>query len=114
MKDNKYKSIDEEFDKKWTSCNCEGGWDYGQCSCDDIHSGHKFASKDIKSFLHTQISLSEQSLLKRVEKEIDKLETEYTTKAVQFGHENAFIFDIFEDIKNFLTSLKHLPLEEYK
>ena len=111
-----YTKIDEEFDKKFVTYF----GDIPVIDCDTVRI------KDIKNFLHTQISLSEQSLLERVEKEIQ----DYFTRMININ-DGKLPYVIFggkadenekitlyksglDDALKILTSLKHLPQEEVK
>jgi len=60
MEINNIDDILEEFDDKWYNCNCEGGFDMGQCSENDEHKCNstilgeeswKFLGEQIKKFL---------------------------------------------------------------
>ena len=78
-----YTKIDEEFDKKFVTYF----GDIPVIDCDTVRI------KDIKNFLHTQISLSEQSLLERI--------------MMKFQTNNYDVLDTFNYLKDLLTSLKH-------
>jgi len=93
------RQINEEFDKE-----VEGFF----CAIDEE------LVKKIKIFIHTQISLSEQSLLERVEKEMPKEKDDDG-----FVHDPSVAFnngfdECLSEIKDLLTSLKYLPQEEVK
>ena len=107
-----YTKIDEEFDLNFTDDN----W----CSCGGEYE-NSGARRKVKDFLHTQISLSEQSLLKALkllefarcpDQDCDNNGTvacrisddEWEPQQCQWCDER----------KTLLTSLKHLPQEEVK
>ena len=107
-----YTKIDEQFNDGFK------GWilqDQQECYRSFDH---------IKLFIHNKISLSEQSLIERVEKEMpkyanecDKLdEVDERARMTNLLNENMVIGynQAVTDFKNLLTSLKHLPQEEVK
>ena len=64
MEINNIDDILEEFDDKWYNCNCEGGFDMGQCSENDEHKCNstilgeeswKFLGEQIKKFLKEKL-----------------------------------------------------------
>ena len=52
-KENNFEEVDRDFKEKWNECNCEGGFDIGQCSNEE--DGHKFAFENIKEFIHEKL-----------------------------------------------------------
>jgi len=64
------KERERKFERKWSSCNCEGGFDIGQCDEEnDYPQGHKYSEDAIKSF-------NTQTLKLFLEAEIERLEGE--------------------------------------
>ena len=103
-----YTKIDEEFNKEFL----------GNKMLDLVSSQN---AQKYRDFIHKAISLSEQSLLERVEKEIPK-EKEIFNKIdeednkywrANRNHNIGYNLAI-KEVKKILTSLKHLPQEEVK
>ena len=88
-----YTKIDEEFDKQFKELSV-----VDNVGADGSISGYD-AKPYVKEFIHTQISLSEQSLLENIENHVDSM--------IENGYSIQYVKDL-------LTSLKHLPQEEVK
>lgn len=68
---------EKEFEKKWFECNCNGGWDYGQCHFDEKTSrGQKGANKDIKAFISSLLSRELEAQRRAIREEIGRLKNE--------------------------------------
>ena len=57
---------EEDFDSKWVECNCNGGFDYGQCHNEE--GGHSRARKSIKDFIRTALQDERICIAEEVQK----------------------------------------------
>lgn len=73
----------EEFKQKWTECNCNKGFDYGQCEImEEINGGHGMARNDIINFIATLLEKQREEYVEMIKKykleQIDKFDGEYS------------------------------------
>lgn len=113
----------KEFDKKWNSCNCEGGFDCGQCSIDDnlsVRVGEEsweWLNKKIKSFISSILLSQRKEVIEECYQAIKKEFSQFGRKnkdkleSDDFGYhlpeieEDDVITDV-KEIKSILNKLK--------
>jgi hypothetical protein len=59
---------EERFDRQWATCNCEGGWDSGQCNSPEDKWGQSCSKEEIKSFIKALLQEEKEKVLREVEK----------------------------------------------